>query len=127
MHQNSQATNYRSGFFQKGSKSLSKFTSENLKNNGLRTGALLGFISDIHRVRTNPANSLDVGIEPRQGTCLQAICSSNFLMLIWGVILFHSSKKSPVKMIIQTLSSYEHVQLWRNLQTYPWMNEMEVN
>ena len=35
-------------FYQKGMKSLPKFKSENLKNKW-RSGALLGFISDIHR------------------------------------------------------------------------------
>ena len=48
-------------FSQKGSKSLPKFTSENLKNRQLEDrGLLLGVISDIHRVRTNPENPLDV-------------------------------------------------------------------
>ena len=41
---------------------------------------LLGVISDIHRVRTNLENLLDVRNDPQQGTGPQAICSSNFLM-----------------------------------------------
>ena len=38
------------------------------------------FISDIHRVRTNPEKHVDVKIEPQEGTRPTAICSSNFLM-----------------------------------------------
>ena len=34
----------------------------------------------------------------QQGTRHEAVCSSNFLMWVWGVILFHSSKKSPVQL-----------------------------
>ena len=72
-------------FSQKGSKSLSKFTSGNLKNKWIENGcpclsALLGFISDFQRVCTSPKNPVDVRNEPQQGTCSQAIYSSNFLM-----------------------------------------------
>jgi hypothetical protein len=54
--------------------------------NGLRTSALLGVISDIHRVHTNLENLLDVTNEPQQDNGLQAIWSSNFWMWIWGLI-----------------------------------------
>ena len=64
------------------------------RTNGVRTGALLGVISDIHRVCTNPEDFMDVRNDPQQGTSLQAVCSSNFLIWIWGMISFHSSKST---------------------------------
>ncbi len=39
---------------------------------------------------------MNVRNDPQQDTRPQPVSSSNFLMWIWGVILFHSSKKSPV-------------------------------
>ena len=39
-----------------------------------------GLISDIHSVQTIPELPMDVRNEHQQGTCPQAICSSNFLM-----------------------------------------------
>ena len=68
---------------------------------GLWTGALMRFLSDIHKVCTNPENSVNVWDEPQQGTCSQAICFSNFLMWIWGVILIPFEKTRPVKLISQ--------------------------
>ena len=49
-------------------------------------GALVGFISDIHRVLWIIADPVDVRNESQQGTRPQAIRSSNFLIWIWGVI-----------------------------------------
>ena len=62
------------------------------RNNGLRTGVVLGVISDI----TQRILLMDVRSDPQQDTHPQVIISSNFLMWIWGVISFYSSKKSPV-------------------------------
>ena len=45
-----------------------------------RSGALLGVISDIHRVRTKTDNTVDVRNNPQQDTHSQVVCSSNFLM-----------------------------------------------
>ena len=47
-------------FSQKGSKSLPKFTSENLKNKWLEDGYLDWFISDIHRVLWVSVDPVDV-------------------------------------------------------------------
>ena len=66
------------------------------RTNSLGTSALMGVISDIHRVRINLNDPGNVRNEPQQGTHRQAITSSNFQMWIWEVILFYSSKKSPV-------------------------------
>ena len=49
--------------------------------------ALLGVIYDIHRVRTNLEDPMDVRNDPQLGTRPQAACSSNFWRLIRGVIL----------------------------------------
>jgi hypothetical protein len=54
-------------FLKNGTKSLPKLTSENLKNRKNRTGALLGVISGIHRVHTNPKNPMDVRNDTQQG------------------------------------------------------------
>ena len=59
------------------------------RTNSLKTGALLGVISDIHRVRTNPEDPMDVGKDWQQGTC------SNFQKLIWGVISILFEKTWP--------------------------------
>ena len=40
---------------------------------------MLGFISDIHRVRTTLEDPVDVRNKPQQGTRPQAVSSSNFL------------------------------------------------
>ena len=70
------------------------------RTNSLRMRVLLEVISDIHRVRINPEDPMDVRNDPQQDTCPQAVSSSNFLMWIWGVISFHSSKKSLVKELL---------------------------
>ena len=49
-----------------------------------------------HLVYINPEDTMNVRYYPQQDTHLQAISSSNFLMWIWVVISFHSSKKSFV-------------------------------
>ena len=41
-------------------------------------GALLGVISNIHKVRTNPKDPMDVRNDPKQGNCPQAVRSSIF-------------------------------------------------
>ena len=66
------------------------------RTNCLRTGVLLGVISNNHRVRINPEDPMDVRNDPPKGTHPQDISASNFLMWIWWVISFHSLKKSPV-------------------------------
>ena len=55
-------------FLKNGMKLLPTLTSENLKNNGFRTGVLLEVISDIHRVRTDPEDPMDVRNDPQQDT-----------------------------------------------------------
>ena len=68
-------------FLQNGTKSLSKFTSENLKNKRLEDRCLAGgVISDIHRVLWVSVDPVDVRNDSQQGTCPQAVCNSNFLM-----------------------------------------------
>ena len=62
-------------FSQKGSKSIPKFTSENLKNIQLEDGCLAGFISDIHMILRDSVDPVNVNHEPQQGTRSQAICS----------------------------------------------------
>ena len=69
---------------------------KNWRTNSLNTGALLGLISDIHRVYTNLEDLVDVRNEPKEGTSPQAICSLYFLMWIWGVILILFEKTWPV-------------------------------
>lgn len=50
------------------------------KKNSLRKGALLGVILDIHWVRTNLEDPVDVGNEPQQGIHLQGVGSKkNFV------------------------------------------------
>ena len=53
----------------------------------LRWGSFLTYIG-------SSMDPVDVRNDSQQGTRSQAVCYSNFL--IWGVISFHSSKKSPV-------------------------------
>ena len=65
------------------------------RSNGLRTGVIF----DIHRVLWVNVDPVDVRNDYQQGTRPHAIISSNFLMWVWGVISFHSSKKSPVNKI----------------------------
>ena len=60
------------------------------------TGALLWVISDIHRVCTNTEDPMDVKNNSQPSTCSQAVCSSNFQMWNWGVILFLFEKTWPV-------------------------------
>ena len=60
-----------------------------------------GLISDIHRVRTNPENPVDVRNELQQGTRPQAICSLNFLMWFLGVILIPFEKTLQVQIGMQ--------------------------
>ena len=62
------------------------------RTTGLKTGALLVVISDIHRVLWVSSDTDDVS----QGTHPPAVCFSNFLMWIWGVISFQSPKISLV-------------------------------
>ena len=77
------------------------------RTKGLRTNVLLGVISDIQRVCINPEDPMNVRNDPPQGTRPQAGCSSNFLMWIWGEILFQSSKKLPIKSLKPTLNTQE--------------------
>ena len=65
--------------------------------NGLRTGAFLRVIFDIHKIHTNPEDPMDIRNDPQKGILPQAVCSSNFLMWLCGVISFLSSKKSPLQ------------------------------
>ena len=59
---------------------LPKFTSENLKNYGLKAGVLLGLISDIHSVLYVSADPVDVRNGSQQGTHPQAVSSSIFFV-----------------------------------------------
>ena len=54
------------------------------RTNCLRMGALLVLISDIHRVPLVSVDPVNVRNNSPQGTCPQAVCSSFFLMWIWG-------------------------------------------
>ena len=56
------------------------------RTNGLRTGVLLGVISNMHRVHINLEDPMDVRNDLQQGNCFQAVCFSHFFMRIWGVI-----------------------------------------
>ena len=62
-------------FLKNGTKSHQK-----RRTNDLRMGALLGVISDIHRVHTNPEDPMDVRNDHQQYTNPQAVSSSNFLV-----------------------------------------------
>ena len=84
---------YRSGFLKKDPNHSPNSHQKIWRTYGLRTDALLGVISDILWVSANP---VDVKNYLQQGNRPQAACSSNFLMWVWGMISFHSSKKSPV-------------------------------
>ena len=61
-------------------------------------GVLMGANSDIHRVLWVNAKPVDVKNDSQQGTHPQAICSSNFLMWILGVISILFEKTGPVNM-----------------------------
>ena len=71
------------------------------RTNGLRTGVLLGVISDMHMVHINLEDPMDVRNDLQQDTRPHAVSFSNFLIWVWGVISFHSSKKSPVKLPVE--------------------------
>ena len=58
------ATWYRSGFLKRDQNHSPNSHQKIWRTNGLRTSALLGFISDIHRVRNNPENPVNVRKEP---------------------------------------------------------------
>ena len=56
---------YRSGFRKKDQNHSRNSYQKIWKTNGLRTGALLAVISDIHRVCTNPEDPMDVRNNPQ--------------------------------------------------------------
>jgi hypothetical protein len=60
-------------FSQKRPKMRAKIHKFFLRTNGLRTGALLGVISDIRKDHTNLEDPADVINEPQQGTHSQAV------------------------------------------------------
>ena len=73
-------------FSQKGTKMTAQIHTKNVwRASGLRKGALLGIISDIHRVHTNLEDPVDVRIEPQQYTLPQAVSSKSFFQ-IWALI-----------------------------------------
>ena len=67
-------------FSQKGSKSLPKFTSKNLKNIQLEDRCQVGVIYDIPRVLWVSLDPVDVRNDSQQDIHLQVVCLSNFLM-----------------------------------------------
>ena len=99
---------YRSGFLKRDQNHSPNSHQKIWRTNGWRTGALLGVISDIHRVGINPKNPMDIRNDSKQGTCLQAICSSNFLVWIWGMISIPFEKIWPVLFA----RPFGHVQTW---------------
>ena len=58
-------------------------------------------ISDIHRVFWVSVDPVDVRNYSQQGTRPQAICSSNFLMWIWGVISIIFEKTWPITTVLK--------------------------
>ena len=64
----------------------------------------MGVMSDIHRVRTSPDYPMDVRNKHQQGTCPQAISSSNFFCVnLSSHFLFSFVKTSSVQSKISNL------------------------
>ena len=112
---------YRSGFLKRDLKPSPNSHQKIWRTICLRTVALLGFISDIHRVLWVSANPVDVRNEPQQGTCPQAISSSNFQMWIWEVISIAFEKAWPVQIKVElfSITHFSWCYLWyRYVSTY---------
>ena len=69
-------------------------------------GALLGIISDIHRVRTNLEDPKDIRNDPQQGIHPQATSSSNYLHKFEISFLFSFEKTSSVRLFFVVRTSF---------------------
>ena len=77
----------------------------------------------VYRVLWVSADPVDVRNDTHQGTRSQAICSSNFLKWIWGVILIPFEKTWPVKKIHNFCPIF--IKLGKN--DYSWVDKGEFN